>query len=111
MQLAITLDSLGRNKEAYAIYRAIERSNAPGVAKAAKRMLFGWEASNFLKANTMSFEIKREWDPYFTRLTGQWNNTYVADPEDERGNMWVTVLALLVMVTPILLVGAKVLLS
>ena len=77
------------------LYRAIERSNAPGVAKAAKRMLYGWEASTFLKTDSMSYTVKREWDPYFTRLTGQWDNTYVA--EGEEGGGWLSVAALAVV--------------
>ena len=37
LQEAICLDSLGRNAEAYEIYKKIERHPAPGVAKKAKR--------------------------------------------------------------------------
>ena len=37
LQQAICLDSLGRNQEAYDIYKRIESHPAPGVAKTAKR--------------------------------------------------------------------------
>lgn len=37
LQQAICLDSLGRNGEAYEIYKRIENHPAPGVAKKAKR--------------------------------------------------------------------------
>lgn len=97
LQQAITLDSLGRNKEAYVLYRAVERSNAPGVAKTAKRMLYGWEASTFLKTDTVSYAVKREWDPYFTRLTGQWDNTYVAEGEEGGGVAIAAALAVILL--------------
>lgn len=41
LQQAICLDSLGRNSEAYEIYKRIENHPAPGVAKKAKRWVLG----------------------------------------------------------------------
>lgn len=41
LQQAICLDSLGRNNEAYEIYKRIENHPAPGVAKKAKRWVPG----------------------------------------------------------------------
>lgn len=104
LQQAITLDSLGRNKEAYALYRSVERSNAPGVAKTAKRMLYGWEASTFLKADTIDYAVKREWDPYFTRLTGQWDNTYVSQGDEGSGVAIAAALAVIFLPVALIVV-------
>lgn len=54
LQKAICLDSLGRNEEAMALYKMISRHSAPGVAKKAKQMLFGFSAGAYLKAHTIS---------------------------------------------------------
>ena len=37
-----------------ALYRSLSRHSAPGVAKRAKQMLFGFDSMNYLKTHTIS---------------------------------------------------------
>ena len=37
-----------------ALYKSLSRHSAPGVAKRAKQMLFGFDSMNYLKTHTMS---------------------------------------------------------
>ncbi len=45
---------------------------------------------------------------YFTQLTGQWDNVYVASEDDKNGSLVATVVATAVMMAPLVLVGVKV---
>lgn len=91
LQKAICLDSLGKNAEAYPIYKSLEGHSAPGVAKAAKRMLFGFKAAENLKVDTMSFGSggAGAWQGYFDRINANTWSEYRATEEDseEDGRM------------------------
>lgn len=80
-----------------------------GVAKKAKQMLFGFTSMDYLKTHTISYSVQRgAYDEYFTKLTGQWNNTYSAEDETDDGSLTVaTVVATAVMMAPLVLVGVK----
>lgn len=86
LQKAICLDSLGRNDDAYAIYTKLEGHNAPGVAKATKRMLFGFKAAKNLKVETMSYSGggTQAWKQYFDRIgAGTWAAYKASGEESE----------------------------
>lgn len=99
----------GRTEEAMSLYKQISRHSAPGVAKKAKQMLFGFTSMDYLKTHTISYSVQRgAYDEYFTKLTGQWNNTYSAEDETDDGSLTVaTVVATAVMMAPLVLVGVK----
>lgn len=112
LQKAICLDSLGRNKEAYAIYVKIERHNAPGVAKAAKRMIFGFKAAEDLKVTDLRYAPdQKAWKSYFDQISAaSWQASYYKPAEgeeeqDAEAAKAAGVTALLVMATPLLMVA------
>jgi hypothetical protein len=100
----------GRADEAYTLYRQVQMHPSSTVAKRAKRMLFGFEAAENLKAHTISYApSKGEYDKYFRRIRSDWNSAYTApEGESETDYMLTTVVATAVMLSPIILVGAKV---
>lgn len=91
------------------LYKQLQRHSAPGVAKKAKQMLFGFTSMNYLKTHTISYSVQRgAYDEYFTKLTGQWNNMYSSEGEEDDGSLTVaTVMATAVMMAPLVLVGVK----
>lgn len=93
-----------------ALYKQVSRHSAPGVAKKAKQMLFGFTSMDYLKTHSISYSVQRgAYDEYFTKLTGQWNNMYTADSNAHDGSLTVaTVVATAVMMAPLVLVGVKV---
>ncbi|KAK9829847.1 hypothetical protein WJX72_008241 [[Myrmecia] bisecta] len=109
LQRAICLDSLGRHEEAFPLYKKVERHPAPGVARQAKRMVFGFDAAVNLKTHTMNFGVEKgAYDNYFNRLSGQWAY-YSSSDEDQGDNALPTVVATTVMLVPFLFIGGKVL--
>ncbi|CAL5221509.1 g3713 [Coccomyxa viridis] len=111
LQKAICLDSLGRNEEAMPLYKLISRHSAPHVARSAKRLLFGFTAGDYLKAHTITYAVQKgAYDEYFSKLTGQYNNTWSApEGENDAGSLRVAaVAATAVILTPLVLVGAKI---
>ena len=116
LQKAICLDSLGRNAEAYPVYVSIQSHTAPGVSKAARRMLFGFRAAENLKVDTMTFAPgSQAWKAYFDRIpTSSWQSAiYTAtdsgDEEDARTARTAGLLAAAVVLTPLALVALRVL--
>ncbi|KAK9819400.1 hypothetical protein WJX81_005544 [Elliptochloris bilobata] len=107
LQRAICLDSMGRSAEAKALYQSVERHPAPGIAKKARHMLFGYKAMDHLKAHNMSYSVGSAYDSYFARLTGKWA-VYVAPEGSDKTNGLDALVATAVMLAPILLVGAKI---
>ncbi len=59
---------------------------------------------------TCRYGIKsHEYQKYFTKLTGQWDNVYVAGEDENTGSLTMaTVAATAVMLAPLVLVGVKV---
>lgn len=111
LQKAICLDSLGRNSDAYTIYKSLEGHTAPGVAKASKRMLFGFKAAENLKVNTMTYGTpSKAWQQYFDRFNSSMWVEYKASKEESEDDKefarQAMVVAALVCLTPVLLVGA-----
>ena len=86
-QKAVCLDSLGRNDEAYTIYKSLRGHSAPGVAKNSKRMMFGFQAAKDLKVDKMraiNAGSVDQWRGYFDRATeGTWAVYKRKEGEDE----------------------------
>ena len=86
-QRAVCLDSLGRNDEAYPIYKSLRGHSAPGVAKNSKRMMFGFQAAKDLKVDKMraiNAGSVDQWRGYFDRATdGTWAVYKRKEGEDE----------------------------
>lgn len=109
LQKAICLDSLGQNKEAFAVYGLIERHPNADVAKVAKRMIFGFRAMDNLKAHTISYSVtKGAYDKYFNSLSGDWNAAYVSNDEDSTELTKVIILASAVMLLPLVFLALKI---
>lgn len=110
LRKAICLDSLGKNKEAYDIYVKIQSHDAPGVSKAAKRMIFGFKAAENLKMSNFSYSAgDSAWEPYFSKFTeGQYQYYKPSQTEEEQDTLAAraaAALAVLVMVFPLLCIG------
>lgn len=112
LQKAICLDSLGQNKEAFAVYSLIERHPTAEVAKVAKRMIFGFRAMDNLKAHTISYSVtKGAYDKYFNSLSGDWNAAYVASNDEDSTELTkVIIIASMVMLAPLVFLAVKILL-
>lgn len=108
LQKAICLDSLGKNREAYGIYKSLKGHTAPGVAKSAKRMLFGFTAAENLKVSTMQFGSggAPAWQSYFDRFNvGTWAEYGANDEkseEDKESERMATLVATAVVLVPLI---------
>lgn len=111
LQKAVCLDSLGRNDEAYPIYKSLRGHSAPGVAKNSKRMLFGFKAAKELKVDTMRYNAGSvdQWRGYFDRATDSTWTVYKqsqdAAEEDEEEERTLALVATVVMLAPLVFVG------
>jgi len=114
-QKAVCLDSLGRNDDAYPIYKSLSGHSAPGVAKNSKRMLFGFQAAKDLKVDKMSYTAGSvdQWRGYFDRATdGSWSvYSKKNEEEDEDQEKTSAILATAVMLFPIACIFSLVLAS
>jgi tetratricopeptide (TPR) repeat protein len=108
---AVCLDSLGRNEEAYPIYKSLKGHTAPGVSKNSQRMLFGFRAAKKLKVDTMDYSAGgvEAWRGYFDKATeGTWaayRASQSDSEEDQATEKSATVVATAVMLLPLLLVS------
>jgi hypothetical protein len=105
LQKAICLDSTGNNAEAFTLYKKLKSHTAPGVSKAARRMLFGFEAAEELKVDINRVE-RTDWGQYFDRInTGGWAMykppSQEAVEEDEGAATAATVVAASVVMLPL----------
>lgn len=109
---AVCLDSLGRNEEAYTIYKSLKGHTAPGVSKNSQRMLFGFRAAKKLKVDTMDYSSGGvdAWRGYFDKATeGTWaayRASQSDSEEDQATEKSATVVATAVMLLPLILVSA-----
>jgi tetratricopeptide (TPR) repeat protein len=108
LQKAICLDSMGRRDEAFALYKSVEGHPLDTIGKETKRMLFGFQAMEDLKAHTISYSPdKEEYAPFFGKLTSDWDTQYVSSKEEqEEGSLSAAVAAVAVVAAPLLLFGA-----
>ncbi|GAB4817470.1 hypothetical protein N2152v2_004516 [Parachlorella kessleri] len=122
LRQALCLDSLGRNQEAYEIYKQIKGHPTAAVAKQANRMLFGFKAAESLKVSTMSYAPPSQaWKNYFDRISrSSWTSTYYTAASssglpgdsaegDSKAEMAAAALAVGVLLAPLALVGYHVL--
>lgn len=108
---AVCLDSLGRNEEAYPIYRSLKGHTAPGVSKNSQRMLFGFKAAKELKVDTMSYSVGNvdAWRGYFDKATeGTWaayQASMTENEEDKELEKTAATAATAIMLIPLVLVS------
>ncbi len=113
LQKAICLDSLGMNDEAYQIYNSLKGHNGPGVAKAARRFLFGWSAAKELKVE-MKYDSRgtQAWQSYFEKIgAGTWAEYRAKQEEsveDQESAKKAARLATAVMLIPLALVASAI---
>ena len=89
------------------MYNQLKRHKDPFVAKTAGRMAFGFTAMKDLKADTISYAVKKdEWRPYFDTFTDKRYKAYVADPDEEDASVVPLVAAVAVVLAPLLFVAA-----
>ena len=111
LQKAICLDSLGMNDEAYQIYNSLKGHNGPGVAKAARRFLFGWKAAKELKVE-MRYDngSSQAWQSYFDKFnSGNWAEYRAKQEEsveDEESAKNAARVATVVMLVPLALIAS-----
>eukprot|EP00850_Spirogloea_muscicola_P020103 SM000207S06178 [mRNA] locus=s207:92471:93610:+ [translate_table: standard] len=119
LQLALCLDSLGRNEAARPLYEKLASHPDAAVRKAAARFLFGFKAMEDLKVRGGEAWDGLGYRRFFDSFsTGGYNTLYHA-PEGERspvtaaiggGGLWSQALpALAVLLFPLILVVALVL--
>ena len=112
----ICLDSLGRGEAARSMYSRLRGHPDAATAKQAKRLDFGFQASSFLKAETISYARgNKEYAKYF-RAFADANRVYAASEEERRRDdeaaRRAALVALGVMAAPVagvlaLVVGGK----
>lgn len=113
LQKAICLDSLGMNDEAYQIYNSLKGHNGPGVAKAARRFLFGWKAAKELKVE-MRYDTggSQAWSTYFEKFnSGNWAEYRAKQEEsveDEESAKYAARVATAVMLIPLALIASAI---
>jgi len=110
LQKAVVLDSMGENEAAQKLYKQLQGHAVTSVSKKAKQLLFGFQASSFLKANTISYSARKgDFDRYFRGIVDR-NKVYVATEEDraadERAARVAAVIAVAVLLGPIGAVAA-----
>ena len=111
LQRAITLDSLGRNQEAYPIYVSLKGHSAPGVAKTASRMIFGFVAAKELKVERLP-DSSQAWKPWFDVINQNqviYKKREGEEEEDEGAVRAAAAAAAAVVLLPLALAGALVL--
>jgi hypothetical protein len=107
LQRAICLDSMGKRDEAFMLYKSVEGHPLDSIGKETKRMLFGFQAMEDLKAHTISYAPKKEeYAPYFGKLKSDWDTQYVASEVEKDGSLPATVAAVAVIAAPLLLFSA-----
>ena len=108
LQRAICLDSMGKRDEAFALYKSVEGHPLDSIGKETKRMLFGFQAMEDLKAHTISYAPDKEaYAPFFGKLKSDWDTQYVSSEEEKsEGSAGALVAAVAVIAAPLLLFGA-----
>ena len=107
MNQGICLDSLGRTEEAFALYKSVQSHPNATVAKPVSRLMFGRKASDFLKADTINYRVTaEEAAPFFAKLRGDYDNTYVAGVGENAARSIDVAVAIAVVGVPLLLAAA-----
>lgn len=108
LQRAICLDSMGKRDEAFALYKSVEGHPLDSIGKETKRMLFGFQAMEDLKAHTISYAPDKDaYAPFFGKLKSDWDTQYVSSAEEKsEGSAGALVAAVAVVAAPLLLFGA-----
>ncbi|WIA36072.1 hypothetical protein OEZ86_007427 [Tetradesmus obliquus] len=110
LQAAVCYDTLGNARQAEALYKRIGGHPTSEVSRKAKALVFGFQAASFLKADTISYAVKKdEYLKYFRRAADR-NRMYVASEEeraaDQEEAAKAAVVALGVVLGPVVILGA-----
>mmetsp|Transcript_193 Transcript_193/g.494 ORF Transcript_193/g.494 Transcript_193/m.494 type:complete len:521 (+) Transcript_193:215-1777(+) len=110
LQRALCLDSLARTDEAKELYQQIRNHPEGAVAKQAKQMMFGITSMDYLKTHTISYRVRSDdYAQYFERIRSDWDSVYLGSEEEDAAALaWQSALALAVMLSPVVAVGAYV---
>ena len=96
-------------KEAEAVYSTIKTHPDAEIAKLAKRMLAGFKAMQFLKAEQVSYaQDPAAYRQFFDTFQSDWGATYVSTDEDVASLNLTTAIATAVMLAPFVFLGFKV---
>ena len=96
-------------KEAEAVYSTIKTHPDAEIAKLAKRMLAGFKAMQFLKAEQVSYaQDPAAYRPFFDKFQSDWNATYVSTDEVNSSLTLTTAFATAIMLAPFVFLGFKV---
>ena len=100
---------LSAGKEAEAVYSTIKTHPDAEIAKLAKRMLAGFKAMQFLKAEQVSYaQDPAAYRQFFDRFQSDWGATYVSTDEDDSSLNLTTAIATAIMLAPFVFLGFKV---
>ena len=110
LQKAVILDSTGNSEEAKKLYKNIRGHAVAAVARKARQLSYGFEAADFLKANTISYATKsKDYIKYFRSIADR-NRVFVSSEEDKARDLEMerisSIIALGVILGPLLLVGS-----
>lgn len=80
------------------------------MAKQAKQMMFGITSMDYLKTHTISYRVRSDdYAQYFERIRSDWDSVYLGSEEEDAAALaWQSALALAVMLSPVVAVGAYV---
>eukprot|EP00191_Tetraselmis_sp_GSL018_P008663 CAMPEP_0177600210 /NCGR_PEP_ID=MMETSP0419_2-20121207/13479_1 /TAXON_ID=582737 /ORGANISM="Tetraselmis sp., Strain GSL018" /LENGTH=433 /DNA_ID=CAMNT_0019093143 /DNA_START=329 /DNA_END=1630 /DNA_ORIENTATION=- len=106
LQRALCYDSMALTDEARALYKQISNHPEAEVAKRAKQMMFGIQSMDFLKTHTMSYGVGEGYAEYFKRIQSDWNTVYTPNEETGSDPIWESAIAVAVMATPLIGIGA-----
>lgn len=110
LQKAVILDSTGNSEEAKKLYKNLRGHAVAAVARKARTLSYGFEAADFLKADTISYVAKnKDYIKYFRSIADR-NRVFVASAEskamDEQLAKISTIVAVGVIAGPLILVGS-----
>jgi tetratricopeptide (TPR) repeat protein len=102
LQKAVILDSTGESEAAKKLYKNLRGHAVAAVARKARQLSYGFEAAEFLKADTISYQAKsKDYIRYFRQIADR-NRIYVASEEDKEMDEQMSRAATLIAVGMIL---------
>lgn len=108
LKLAVTLDSLGQNEEAKKLYTQLKGHPTSLVSKTAKRLLGGFQAAAFLKADQISYRADTAaYQQYFTSVESLYDFTAGSSSEDADLRLPLAI-SVAIIAAPLLTIGCRI---
>lgn len=108
LKLAVTLDSLGQNEEAKKLYTQLKGHPTSLVSKTAKRLLGGFQAAAFLKADQISYRADTAaYQQYFTSVESLYDFTAGSSTEDTDLRLPLAI-SVAIIAAPLLTIGCRI---